>query len=122
MRWEGERLGLSAGLKGEDTAGSDVPFATPAPPKENSGGRPPPSAFINWDPLACLSKAATANSSGSVGAGTSCLGDLCSDVTVFTRLCPTWGCLHLRFHHVKDAALLLLSTGRAAVCPHKGGV
>lgn len=49
------------------------------------------------------------------------LKDLSSDVTVFTGLYPTWGCLHLGFHHTQDAGLLLLSTRRAAASPHRGG-
>lgn len=118
MRWEGERLGLSAGLKGEHTIGAGVPFAAPAPLQKNSGAILP-SAFTNWEPLVCLPTAATQTA-------VECwcwnrLKDLSSDVTVFTGLYPTWGCLHLGFHHTQDGGLLLLSTRRAAASPHRGG-
>lgn len=119
MRWEGERLGLPTGLKGEGTAGADVPFAIPAPLQENSGGYP--AQCFHKLGRSGLPQSSHRDSSGSVGAGTSCLRELSSDVTVLTSLYPTWGCLHLGFHHMEDAGLLLLPTARAAVCPHRGG-
>lgn len=106
MRWEGERLGLSAGLTGERTTGAHVPFAAPAPFQENSGGHatqcfhklgasglPSHSSHREW---ACR-------------CWNCCIRDLSSDVTEFTWLYSTWGCLHLGFHHMQDAGLLLLS-------------
>lgn len=117
----GRETGTVRRAEGGGHCGVRCPLCNTCTPQGKQRGPSCPQCFHKLGPSGLPSQSGHRNSSRSVGAGTSCLGDLCSDVTVFTRLCPTWGCLHLGFHHVKDAALLLLSTGRAAVCPHKGG-
>lgn len=107
MRREGERMGLSAGLQGEHTAGADVPLQHQHPSRKT--------AIL---PSGLPFHSSHRDSGGSASAATSCLRDLGSDVTVLTRLCPTWACLHRGFHHMEGADLLLLSARRAAVSPH----